>query len=101
MAQGETLCDLSKARIAPHKNTWKHFQDTVFWCNLKLAQQRVLQFYQTRSNAVILYDTPPAEFIGKAICMKTKDQLYQRESVILRPRVFLKAIRKVVHKIYM
>ena len=32
-----------------------------------------------------------AEFIKKAICMKTKDQLYQRESVILRPRVVLRA----------
>ena len=30
-------------------------------------------------------------FIEKAICMKTKDQLYQRESVILRPRVVLEA----------
>ena len=89
---GETLCDLSQARIAPYKNTWKHFQDTVFWCNLKLAQQRALQFYQTRSNAVIVYDSLPAEFIDKAICMKTKDQLYQRESVILRPRVVLQAI---------
>ena len=29
--------------------------------------------------------------VEKAICMKTKDQLYQRESVILRPRVVLKA----------
>ena len=46
-----------------------------------------VQFYQTRSNAIILYDTLPAEFIEKAICMKTKDQLHQRESVILRPRV--------------
>ena len=55
--------------------------------HLKLAQQRGLQFSQTRSNAVILHDTLPAEFIEKAICMKTKDQLYQRESVILRPRV--------------
>ena len=88
---GKTLCDLSQARIAPYKNTWKHFQDTDFWCNLKLAQQRGLQFYQTRSNAVILYDTLPAEFIEKATCMKTKDQLYPRESVILRPRVVLKA----------
>ena len=35
--------------------------------------------------------TLPAEFIEKAICMKTKDQLYQRESVILRPRLVLKA----------
>ena len=83
----ETFCDLSKARIAPYKNTWKHFQDTVFWCNLKLAQQRGLQFHQTRSNAVILRDTLPAEFIERAICVKTKDHLYQRESVTLRPRV--------------
>ena len=77
---GETLCDLSKARL-----------NTVFWCNLKLSQQRGLQFYQTRSNAVLLYDTLPAEFIEKAICMKTKDQLHQRESEILRPRVVLGA----------
>ena len=88
---GETLCDLSQARIAPYKNTWKHFQDTVSWCNLKLAQQRGLQFYQTRSNAVLLDDTLLAEFIEKATCMKIKDQLYQRESVILRPRVILEA----------
>ena len=87
---GGTLCDLPQGRIAPYKNTWKHFQNTVFWCILKVAQQRGLQFYQTRSNAVIVYDTLPAEFIEKAICIKTKDQLYQRESVIVRPRVVLR-----------
>ena len=88
---GEPLCDLSQSRIAPHRNTWKRFQNTVFWCDLKLAQQRGLQLYQTRSHAVILYGTLLAEFIEKAICMKTKDHLYQRERVILRPRVVLKA----------
>ena len=82
---------MSQARIAPYTNTWKRFQNAVFWCNLKPAQQRGLQFYQTRSNAVILYDTLPAEFIEKATCMKTKDQLYKREGAILRPRVVLKA----------
>ena len=99
---------LVKLHVACHKqesrhtkNTCKHFQDTVFWCNLKLAQQKALQFYQTRSNAVLLYDTLPAGFFEKAICMKTKDELYQRESVVLRPRVVLKLIRKVVHKIYL
>ena len=60
-------------------------------CNLMLAQQRGLPSAHTRSNAVILHDTLPAEFIEKAICMKTKDQLYRRESVVLRPRVVLKA----------
>ena len=88
---GETLCDLSQARIAPYRKTWKSFQNTVFWCNLKLAQQRGLQFCQTRSNAVILYDYSlrhtACRVIEKAICIKTKDQLYQRESVILRPCV--------------
>ena len=56
-----------------------------------LAQEGGLQFYQTRSPAVILCDTLLAEFIEKAICMKNKDQLYPRESVILRPRVVLRA----------
>ena len=85
----ETFCDLSKARIVPYKNTLKPPQDTVYWCNLLLAQEGGLQFYQTRSNAVVLYDTLPAEFTEKAICMKTKEQLYQRESA--RPRVVLRA----------
>ena len=75
----------------PYTNTWKHFQDIVCWCALKLAQRRGLQFYQTRSNAVILHDTLPAEFTEKAICMKTKDQFYPWESVIPRPRVVPKA----------
>ena len=69
----ETFCDLSKARIAPNKNTWKPLQDTVYWCNLFLAQERGLVTHQTRSNAVVLYDTLPAEFIETAICMETKE----------------------------
>ena len=68
----ETFCDLSKARIAPHKNTWKPLQDTLCWCNLLPAQEGGLQFYHTRSNAVYLFDTLPAQFIETAICMKTK-----------------------------
>ena len=40
----EILCDLDKRRIAPYKNTWKPHQNTVYWCNLKLAQKRGLQF---------------------------------------------------------
>ena len=71
MVLGETLCDLSQARSAPYINTWKHLQNTVFWCNLKLAQEKELRFYQTRYHAVILYDTLLAEFFEKAICMKT------------------------------
>ena len=45
----ETFCDLSKARIVPYKNTWKPPQDTVYWCNLLLAQEGGLQFYHSSS----------------------------------------------------
>ena len=82
---GETPCDLTKPRIAPYKNTWKRPQNTVFWCNLKLAQEKGLQFYQTWSHAVVLYNTLPAACIGKAVCMKTQDELYQTVRII--PRV--------------
>ena len=42
----KTFGDLSKARIAPYKNTWKPLQDMVFWCNLMLAQEGGLRFYK-------------------------------------------------------
>ena len=78
---GETPCDLTKPRIAPHKNTWKRLQNSVFRSNWMLAQEKYMQFfYQTRSHAVVLYNTQPAACIEKAVCMKTQDELYQNGS---------------------
>ena len=50
----ETSCDLTKARIVPYNNTWKLHQHTEDGCNLKLAQEKGLLFYQTRSHAIFL-----------------------------------------------
>ena len=77
---GKTPCELTKLKVMPYKNTWKRFQNTVFWCSLKLAQQRGLQFYQTRSRAVVLYNTLLADCIDRAVCMKTADELLNSES---------------------
>ena len=67
-------------------------QNEVYWCNLKLAQERGLQFYQTRSHAIVLYNTLPAVCIEKAVCMKTQEELYQKVRLAPRvPRVVLKA----------
>ena len=63
----------------------KCLQNIVFWCNLKLAKERGLQFYQTWSHAVFLYDRLPAACFEKAVCRKTSDELYQK--VRLTPRV--------------
>ena len=35
-------------------------QNTVYWCNLKLAKEKGLQFYQTRSHAIAIFNTLPA-----------------------------------------
>ena len=74
--------------ICRKKNTWKNLQNTVLWCILKLAQQRGL-LYQQGLMQLYSCGTLPAEFIEKAVCMKTGEQLHQRESE--RPRVALKA----------
>ena len=38
----ETPCYVRKPRITPYKNTWIRPQNTVCWCNLKLAQEKGL-----------------------------------------------------------
>ena len=48
-------------------------------------------FYQTRSHAIVLYDTLPAVCIEKVVCMKAKDVLYQKVRLTSVPRVVLKS----------
>ena len=88
----ETSCDLTEPRIVPYKNTAKPHKNTVSWCSLKLAQEKGLLFYQTRSHAVVLYDTLPAVCMEKLVRMNTKDELFQKVRLTPRvPRVVLKS----------
>ena len=52
----EVEYDLTNPRIAVNKKHWKIHQHTENGCDLKFAQKKGLQFYQTRSNAIILYN---------------------------------------------
>ena len=63
----------------------KRHQDTVYWVDIQLAQRKGLKFCQTRSNAVILYDTLPACCISKATVMKSEEIKDQRVYVSPRP----------------
>ena len=78
--------DLTKPRLASCKKEWKVYQDTLHWVDFQLAQRKGLKFYQTRSDAVILYDTLPACCISKAIVMKPEEVIYQKVYVSLRPQ---------------
>ena len=73
-----TELDLTKPRLASYKPKWKVHQDTVYWVDIQLAQRNGLKFYQTRSNAVIFYDTLPAHCISKAIVMKSEEIIDQK-----------------------
>ena len=43
-----------------------------------LAHRKGLQFHQTRSHAIALFNTLSAMCTEKAVCMKTKEELYHK-----------------------
>ena len=51
---------------------------TVNWCYLRVAQSKGLQCCQTRSNAIILYNTLPAMCVEKVVVMKSGEELYSK-----------------------
>ena len=77
--------DLTKPRLASYEKKWKRHQDTVYWVDIQLARRKGLKFYQTRSKAIILYDTLPAYCISKVIVMKSAEIIYQKVYVSPRP----------------
>ena len=95
----EILCDLDKPTMAPYKILGDIIK-TVYWCNFKkLDRKRGLQFYQTRSHAIDLYNTLLAVCNETAVCMKTKEELYHKVCLSPRlPRVVLKANSQSGHQ---
>ena len=52
------------------QKTWRIHQK-IFWCSLKHAQRKRMQFYPTRSHAIALFNTPSAICIAKVENMLT------------------------------
>ena len=78
--------DLKAPRLALYKQkTWKKHRNTVYWVDIKLAQKKRFKFYQTRSNAIILYDILPAYCIPKAIMMEIGEIIYEKVYATPRP----------------
>ena len=67
-------------------------QNTVYWVDIKLAQNKRLKFYQTRSNAIILYNTLPTYCIPKVVRMETGEIIYEKvfESPRMPPKISLR-----------
>ena len=54
-----------KPRKVHYKNKWTFSLDAICWVNLGKAQDKGLQFWQTRSRAIILHDSVPVDCIQK------------------------------------
>ena len=77
--QDPETVDLKAPRLAQYLQTaWKKHQNTVYWVDIRLAQKKGFKFYQTRSNAIILYSTLPACCIPKAIKMESGEIMYEK-----------------------
>ena len=91
----EVEYDLTKPRIAVYKSNWKIHQNAVSWCHMRVAQSKGLQFYQTRSNATILYNTLPTVCIEKVVNMKSGGELHSKmyqppespQRIVLKPKL--------------
>ena len=78
--------DLEAPRLAQYMlKAWKKHQNTVYRVDINLAQKKGLKFYQTRSTAIILYDTLPAYCIPKVVRMETGEIIYEKVYKSPRP----------------
>ena len=79
------VIDLNVPRHAQYMhNAWKRHQDAMYWTDFNLAIEKGLEFYQTRSNAIIFRETLPAYCIPKVVRMKIGEVLC--EKVYMSPR---------------
>ena len=80
------VIDLEAPRLAWYKQkTWKKHQNTMYWVDINLALTKRFKFCQTRSNAIILYDTLPAYCVPKGIMMGSGEVIYEKVYASPRP----------------
>ena len=71
--EGLATIDLGAPRLAQYTHkAWKYIKTRCKTCS------EGFKFYQTRSNAIILYDTLPAYCIPKAVMMKSGEVIYEK-----------------------
>ena len=82
--------DPTKPRLASYKQQWKGHQDSVYWVDIQLSLRKGLKFYQTRCNAIILYDTLPAYCISKVVVLESGEITYEKENASRPPNFPMK-----------
>ena len=82
--------DYSVPQKAPHETKWKRNQDAVYWVRLKEAQDQGLEFWQTKSLAIMTYTTIPGDCIDRVTAENGERVIFERlETPRLVPKVML------------
>ena len=84
-----------EAANRPYRMKWRRHHDAVYWFDLKIAKGRELVFWQTISNATILNDSMPANYLIKMVKRQHHELLHHRtqpESPVT-PKVILQPNR--------
>ena len=75
-----------------YHSQWKRYQDAVYWIKFPRAQDQGLQFWPTKSFAIIVHSPVPAECIYRVICQNGDRILFGRLSTPRpAPKVALKS----------
>ena len=78
--------DLNATRHAQYMHkAWKRHQNAVYWVDINLAIAKGLKFYQTRSNAIIVFETLPVYCVPKVVRMEFGEVIYEKVYALPRP----------------
>ena len=89
--EAEAIADTAKPRKVKYQIHWRPEQDAVYWIHLSKAQDAGLEFWQTRSNAIITYQSVPKECVVKVVSESGKREFFARQLTPReRPKVTLR-----------
>ena len=70
--------DFTVPQKAPHVTKWKYDQNAVFWVRLSKAQDQGLEFWQTKSFAIMIYATIPGDCIDRVTSQNGERVIFKR-----------------------
>ena len=66
-SQEDEPLDARKPRKVLYRTKWKVFQDALCWINLRNAQDKGSELWQTRFNAIIYEDSVPVDCVERVV----------------------------------
>ena len=83
--------DYTVPQKVPYETRWKHNKDAVCWVRLSKAQDQGLQFWQTKSCAIMTHATTPGDCVHRVTCQNGDRENFEKlETPRPAPKVTLK-----------